>query len=114
MTAIDQRVAGGPTYLAPATIREAVAALAGGARAVAGGTDLVVGSRQGKWSMPDHLVSILGIEDLRGIRSTAGGGLWLGSLVSHGDITADDRIRRLFTALADASADGFGVWIAGR
>ncbi len=104
MTAVDQRVAGGPTYLAPTTIKDAAAALAGGARVVAGGTDLVVGSRQGKWRMPDHLVSILGIEELRGIRSTAGGGLWLGALVSHGEMTADDRIRRHFTALADASA----------
>jgi len=88
----------------PPSIEDVVAALAGGARAVAGGTDLVVGSRQGKWRMPEHLVSITRVDALRGIRPTAGGGLWLGALVSHGDVTADSGIRQRYTALADASA----------
>ena len=104
MTAVVDRVTSGPSYLAPTSIGEAVAALAAGARVVAGGTDLVVGSRQGKWRMPEHLVSILLVEALRGIRPAADGGLWLGALVSHGDLAADAGVRGRYTALADAAA----------
>ena len=46
------------TYAAAATLPEALAALASGARPVAGGTDLVVGDRQGKAPLPDSLVAI--------------------------------------------------------
>ena len=46
------------TYAAAATLPDALAALAGGARPVAGGTDLVVGARQGKAPLPDSLVAI--------------------------------------------------------
>jgi hypothetical protein len=40
------------------TLDEALAALADGARPVAGGSDLVVGARQGKAPLPEHLVAI--------------------------------------------------------
>jgi CO/xanthine dehydrogenase FAD-binding subunit len=55
------------TYTAAATLPEALSALAGGARPVAGGTDLVVGARQGKAPLPDALVAIHGLAELRGI-----------------------------------------------
>ncbi len=46
-------ISGGPTFSQPTTLAGVFEALAGGARIVAGGTDLVVGTRQGKWTMPD-------------------------------------------------------------
>lgn len=90
-------------YTQAQTVGEAVAAMAGGARPVAGGTDLVVGARQGKQPLPESLVGIHRIEGLDGI-VTDRGGLRLGALVTHGSIVAHPDIRARFTGLADASA----------
>jgi CO/xanthine dehydrogenase FAD-binding subunit len=92
------------TYTAAATLPEALAALAAGARPVAGGTDLVVGARQGKAPLPDSLVAIHGLAELRGVSETEGGGLRIGALVSHADLVAHPAVRERYTALADASA----------
>ena len=75
-----------PTEAAPvafataSSLDDALAALAAGARPVAGGTDLVVGARQGKAPLPERLVAIHRLEELRGIEETATG-LRLGALV---------------------------------
>ena len=91
------------TAFATATnVDEALAALAGGARPVAGGTDLVVGARQGKAPLPESLVAIHRIGELRGI-AEANGGLHLGALATHAEIAAHPLVRERFTALADAS-----------
>ena len=55
------------TYLAATSLEEALEALAAGARPIAGGTDLVVGARQGKAPLPDALVAIHRLDELRGI-----------------------------------------------
>ena len=51
----------------PDHLADALTAAAAGHRPVAGGTDLVVGTRQGKWSLPDNLVALDRIAELRGI-----------------------------------------------
>ncbi|MGZ5129349.1 MAG: FAD binding domain-containing protein, partial [Actinomycetota bacterium] len=76
------------TYVAPTSLDEALAAIAAGARPVAGGTDLVVGARQGKAPLPDHLLAIHRIDALRGIVETDQGGLRLGALATHEEIVA--------------------------
>jgi CO/xanthine dehydrogenase FAD-binding subunit len=86
-----------------ASVEEAVAELAAGARAVAGGTDLVVGARQGKASLPDRLVAIHQLADLRRIE-VADETLRIGALVTHAEIVAHPAVRERLTALADASA----------
>jgi CO/xanthine dehydrogenase FAD-binding subunit len=86
------------------TIDDAVAAVAAGARPVAGGTDLVVGARSGKATMPESIVAIHRIAELHGVESLADGALRLGALASHADIAASDDVRSRFTALSDASA----------
>ena len=90
------------SYVPAATVADAVAAMAAGARPVAGGTDLVVGSRQGKRPLPEALV---GIHRIAGLSTIAhfGGAIEMGALVSHAAIVLDDIIRERFTALADAS-----------
>jgi CO/xanthine dehydrogenase FAD-binding subunit len=92
------------TYAAATTLDEALAAVRAGARPIAGGTDLVVGARQGKTPLPDALIAIHELGELRGIAEQAGGGLRIGALVSHTDLVEHPAVRERFTALADASA----------
>ena len=92
------------TFVAAATVEEAVTAMAAGARPVAGGTDLVVGARQGKAPLPESIVAIHRIEELRGIVSTDDGGLRIGALATHELLAGDPVVRERFTALADAAA----------
>jgi len=91
------------SFTSAVTLDDALAALGSGARPVAGGTDLVVGARQGKAPLPDAIVAIDRIESLRGIVEVEGD-MRLGALATHDEIVANDVIRERFTALADASA----------
>lgn len=91
------------SFASAATLEEAVSAIAAGARPIAGGTDLVVGSRQGKAPLPDAIVAIDRIEGLRTLEAVDGG-LHLGALVTHEAIVASEAVRARFTALCDASA----------
>jgi CO/xanthine dehydrogenase FAD-binding subunit len=91
------------TYVAASSVEDALRAMADGARPVAGGTDLVVGARSGKAPLPDSLVAIHRVADLRGV-SDQDGGLVLGALVTHADLAGSAVVRERFTALADASA----------
>jgi CO/xanthine dehydrogenase FAD-binding subunit len=91
------------SYTAATTIDDALAALAGGARPVAGGTDLVVGARQGKAPLPDSIVAIHGVAALRGV-SLDEDTLRLGALTSHEEIAEHPVVLERLTALADASA----------
>jgi len=104
------------SFTTAASLDDALAALAAGARPVAGGTDLVVGARHGKAPLPAALVGIHRIPDLAAVEELdtdgprgrsgfgASGGLRLGALVTHAAITTDPAVRARFTGLADASA----------
>jgi CO/xanthine dehydrogenase FAD-binding subunit len=85
------------------TLDEALTAVAAGARPVAGGSDLVVGARQGKAPLPDAVVAIDRIDALGHIEAS-GGGLRVGALVTHARLETDAAIVEGYTALADASA----------
>ena len=54
-------------FSSAATLDEALQELAGGARPVAGGSDMVVGARQGKAPLPEALVAIDRLRELTGI-----------------------------------------------
>jgi CO/xanthine dehydrogenase FAD-binding subunit len=93
------------TYLEPASVDEALRLLAehDGAALVAGGTDLVVGTRQGKRTLPETLVAIHRLPGLDRIGED-GGTLVLGALTTHDAIERSELVRGRWTALADASA----------
>ena len=91
------------SFVSAGSVEEALAALAGGARTVAGGTDLVVGARQGKAPLPESLVAIDRLDELRGI-DERGDTVRIGALATHAEIAASVTVRERLTALADASA----------
>lgn len=91
------------TFTSALSVDEALEAIAAGARVVAGGTDLVVGARQGKAPLPESIVAIDRITDLGGI-TELDGALRLGALATHAEIVAHPLVQERFTALADASA----------
>ena len=86
-----------------ASIDEALAALAAGARPIAGGSDLVVGARHGKAPLPGDLVAIDRIDALRGVCATDDG-VAIGALTSHQALEIDPLIGARWPALADGSA----------
>ena len=80
------------TFVSAATLDEALEAVASGARPVAGGTDLVVGARQGKAPLPESIVAIDRLDGLRAVRDD-GDALVLGTLVTHEMLVADPIVR---------------------
>ena len=91
-------------FSAPTSLAEVLDALAAGALPLAGGTDLVVGHRQGKRLLPDALVNLDHVADLRGIVEGDDGSLFIGALTNHETIVDDERVRAHYPALADASS----------
>src|SRR5215208_779386 len=92
-------------FAAPSTVEEAIAVLAAdaAARPVAGGTDLVVASRQGRKPLPDSIVAIDRVAEL-GQHAVLDGALVLGSLTSHRWIAESADVAASWPALADASS----------
>ncbi len=92
------------------SIDEATTLMADGARVVAGGTDLVVGHRQGKAPLPDRVVAIDRLAALQGIVSNDEPeshdtvAVRIGALVTHAELMADTTIVGAYTALADGAA----------
>lgn len=91
------------TFAAPETLEEALDAVASGGVPVAGGTDLVVAARSGRHPLPDALVSLHRLDELRGISTTENGALGLGALVTHGVLERSEQVRVSWAALADAA-----------
>ena len=92
-------------YFAPTTGEEAITLLGEyeAARVVAGGTDLVVAARGGKYALPEVLVAVHRVDELN---TTVEGddGLSLGALTSHAWIEESPLVGSCWSALADASA----------
>lgn len=85
------------------TVDEALAALARGARPIAGGSDLVVGARHGKAPLPRDLVAVDRIDELHGIE-VDDGALVIGAATSHHAIEGHPLIATHAAAVADGSA----------
>ena len=85
------------------SLDEALAALAAGARPIAGGSDMMVGHRQGKAPLPAAVVAIDRITELATIEETPNG-IRIGALVSHHVIEHHPLLVERAAGLADASA----------
>ncbi|MFV1963284.1 MAG: xanthine dehydrogenase family protein subunit M [Acidimicrobiia bacterium] len=91
------------SFVIAGSLDEALAAVAAGARPIAGGTDLVVGARQGKAHLPPSLVAIDRLDELGHIESGEHG-VRIGATVTHARLMIEPTIVGGYTALADAAA----------
>lgn len=104
-------------YERPDRLADAIAILSDGggrARLLAGGTDLLIRLRDGSLR-PDVVVDVKRVAEIDdGIRETSDGALSIGARATMTDIGADERVRRDFTALAEAAAVVGAVQIRNR
>jgi len=91
------------SFTIAASVDEALAALANGARPVAGGSDLVVGARHGKSPLPDAIVAIDRLAELASVDSIDGE-LRIGALATHAQLMDHPLVIAAATGLADACA----------
>lgn len=88
------------TYVKPASIGEALRELATpGARAHAGGTDLL-GCLRDRVFTAQKIVSLTGLSELHGVSELANGGLRIGALTTLAELAAHPAVLQRFTALA--------------
>jgi CO/xanthine dehydrogenase FAD-binding subunit len=92
------------TFSCAATVDDALLALAGGARPIAGGTDLVVAARNGKAPLPVALVAIHRLAELAGVDVQPSGDVRVGALTTHAVLLANALTLAGYTAIADACA----------
>ena len=99
----------------PEDLSEAIGLLAGepAARLLAGGTDLIIGLRDGSIEAP-LVIDVKRIRELDASIANAGGGLVIGARTAMTEIAADPRIRARYTALAEGAAVVGSVQIRNR
>jgi len=90
-------------YIRPESMSEALEQLATDeARVFAGGTDLLGCLRDGVFEAP-KVVSLSGLDEMRGIEEMADGGLRIGALTTLSELAASDTIRARYAVLAEAA-----------
>lgn len=77
------------------------------ARIIAGGTDLIPNMKHGLFT-PDHLVSLRGLGELKGIEAKPKGGLRLGAGVTLAEVAASEAVLGAAPALARAARNVAG------
>lgn len=94
-------------YAAPTSLEEALSALGAidGARALAGGTDLVIQMKEAatRFPYPTSIISLLRVPELKGFDFSKAGGLRLGPGVTMAEIAGAPMVRERFTALAEGA-----------
>ncbi len=91
-------------YLFPQTVDETLDILrrhAGRARIIAGGTDLMLQIKQGKYQV-ETFVDITRVPELNGIRLTEDGYIWIGAATTHRQVWESPIIQEHATVLAEA------------
>ena len=91
-------------YHAPASLSEALGLLAkydGKAKVFAGGTDLLISMKK-REILPEHLISLKGIADLKGIHHDQKEGMKIGALTTLDEIEHSTVVKDKFSVLWDA------------
>jgi xanthine dehydrogenase YagS FAD-binding subunit len=92
------------SYVKPRSLHEAVKLLSpAGSGLLAGGTDLL-GCLRDQVTDLKTVVSITGLEELRGITSPANGGVRIGALATIAEIASHPVLRERYAALSQAAA----------
>ncbi len=92
------------TYVRPKSLAETVRLLTmPGARAHAGGTDLLGCMRDGVFEV-EKVVSLSALKDLRGISEAPAGGIRIGALTTIAEVAAHAVLRERYTVFAQAAA----------
>ncbi len=94
-------------YLAPKTIGQALSLLAehkGKARLLAGGTDLVPQLKRRETAIPDYVIDLKGIAELKKTVYDEAKGLTIGALATISAIEESGDVRRHFPILAQAAS----------
>lgn len=92
-------------YVRPSDLEEAVRlAAADEARLHAGGTDLMGCLHDGVFGA-DTVVSLTGLDDLRGVRERADGGLAVGALTTVTEVAEHPTVRERYAALAQGASE---------
>ena len=86
------------TYSNPASVADASAAAAQGAKLIAGGQSLLPAMRLGL-SAPEAIADLAGVAELRGISVTAGV-VKIGAIVTHASVAASKEVATAIPALA--------------
>lgn len=92
-------------YHIPETVSEActlLGGLGGKVMVLAGGTDVLHKMKIGH-TVPDHLVSLKNLEELRGIRYEAGRGIVIGALTTHNEIYNSPLLQERYLSLPMAA-----------
>ena len=92
-------------YARPGSVQDALAQLSSsGARASAGGTDLLGCLRDGVFDA-EKVVSLSNIEDLGGIRETPDRGLRIGAMTTVAEVASNALVKQRYPALAQAAGE---------
>src|SRR5512136_467881 len=93
------------TYVRPKSLQEAVKQLSSkGARAHAGGTDLL-GCLRDEIFEAGKVVSLRQLKELRGILGTKEGGLRIGALTTLTEVANNQIVKERYPALAQAASE---------
>ncbi|MDB5963676.1 MAG: xanthine dehydrogenase family protein subunit [Polaromonas sp.] len=93
-------------YLSPTSVAEASRMLADAGedcRVMAGGTALLLAMRQ-RMATPSHVVSLAGLDRLRGIDFDGTAGLRIGALARHSDVERSPLVQQHYPMLASMAA----------
>jgi carbon-monoxide dehydrogenase medium subunit len=90
-------------YVRPATVSEALEALATGGTPLAGGQSLLPQLKL-RQVRPALLVDLNGLEELRGIDEDAGGGLRIGAMTRHQHVADSEAVRTRAPVLSQAAS----------
>lgn len=71
---------------------------------IAGGTDLIIRQHQSKYPTPVYLISLSGIDELRGIHEYGDGSVFIGSVTPLSTLRESGIVKDWFPALSQAAA----------